>query len=150
VWSPVALGSSVGLANTSLASPARIRWKWLEGTACYCIWSIIQSQYPTKLEIEIEWRSKSFNDAPNHWMTLQIIDWPSKPLDNAPNLSHWMTLLIIEFFVQSQSPISVFSLASFQRNVAKEISRTWSSIEIWDRKNDTSIAIHCRFFIENW
>jgi len=43
---------------------------------------------------------------------------------------------------QPQSSISI-SCVSFQRNLAKETYRTRSTIEIWEWRNDTPIAIGC-------
>ena len=44
--------------------------------------------------------------------------------------------------IQPQSSISI-SCVSFQRNLAKETYRTRSTIEIWEWRNDTPIAIGC-------
>jgi len=48
--------------------------------------------------------------------------------------------------ILSQSPISI-SHVSFQRNVVKETRRPRSSIEIWDRKNDTPNVIGCTLWV---
>ena len=47
--------------------------------------------------------------------------------------------------IQSQSPISIL-LVSFRRNVAKETWKTRSSIEIWERRNNTPNAIGWTYF----